>query len=151
MRSKFALSLLLVALFVQVSSLSRVTTADEPPGGSSPITVSGPDSFAQEWAEVRAKYPRVAVAHLKMREALSEGVAFARITNTRAFQTSAFRKLIMSLCERPEETRPRFCTLLSEPPRPQPNCPNCTPVCSAGVAPVDCAECLQKKGDAGCL
>ena len=153
MRHKLSFSLLLVGLSVFMLSLGRATSSEMRGVAAEPSSAVSPDTFAKEWAEVRAKYPRVAASYLRMREALGESVAFARTVNVRAFRTSALRQLLASLCQQPEDRRPRFCTLLDEREevRPQPRCPNCTGVCSTGQTPVDCSDCLQKKGDAGCL
>jgi hypothetical protein len=152
MRHKLSFSLLLIGLSIFMLSLGRATSGEAGAAAASSATVS-PDTLAQEWAEVRAKYPHLAVNYLKMREALSEGVAFARVTNAKAFRASAFRQLLASLCQLPEERRPRFCTLLDEREdvRPGARCPNCAGACGTGQTPVDCSDCLQKKGDAGCL
>ena len=151
MRHKLSFSLLLISLSILMLSLGHATSGEA--GGTASSAAHSPDTLAQEWAEVRAKYPRLAVSYLKMREALSEGVAFARVTNVKAFRASSFRLLLVGLCELPEDRRPRFCTLLDEREdvKPGPRCPNCAGACGTGQTPVDCSDCLQKKGDAGCL
>jgi hypothetical protein len=111
---------------------------------------SSPDAFAREWPEVMKKYPNVAVAYLKDQEALSEGVVFARAANEKAFQASAFHDLVVSLCQREGASKLKLCKP-PEPGRPRPACPNCRSVCSTDQSPVDCADCLQKRADAGCL
>ena len=149
MRNKRTVLLVVLGLLVLSFLAGHVTAGGGPGRETAPRAVAD----SQEWDEVRKRYPRFAVEYLKGREALAEGVRFAKAVNPSAFNSSAFRTALEGLCDRTDRVRPLFCTLLDSGAAPpdRKRCPNCTKVCSAGVAPVDCADCLQKRGDAGCL
>lgn len=107
-----------------------------------------PGTLASEWAEVRKNYPKLALEHLKLKEALSDGVLFARKVDEKAYKASDFGKMVAAVCLDASRNWVACAPTLEAPVLKQ--CPRCN-ACSVPGADVDCDKCLQSKADAGCF
>ena len=120
------------------------------PGPTKEITPAKDSTLASEWAEVRQKYPKLAVEHLKLKEAVSEGVIFALKANEKDYKASDFQRMVSVLCVNSQNKWFACASTPAPVVNPGPQCPRCT-VCKVGGLDVDCSNCLQSKADAGCF
>jgi hypothetical protein len=119
------------------------------PSPSKELTPAKEITLASEWAEVRQKYPKLALEHLKLKEAVSEGVLFAVKADEKAYKASDFHRMVSILCV---DNAGRWVACAQTPTvdNPGTKCPRCN-VCKVGGLDVDCSNCLQGKADAGCF